>query len=237
MKREHILSYIQGLKRREQRTMDFYDLMLFAGLSLELTHDLRKLSDTLQDVTDYIGKSAYMHGTQGAGKTVLAGHIFSETMRLNEWHCGSGEIFIDRITGKAKHSPDDYDYEPRYEGPEFQYERFYWYPGLISEVKRTFSKDYEGPSEGAILDRVIEADFVVLDDIGAEYTSEWSRNFTYMLIEERKTNLRPTLFTSNFSLEQLAEKYDSHKIVSRIVGMCADRVYKINGGDRRIKPV
>jgi DNA replication protein DnaC len=226
MKHEHILSYLQGVRKREKRERDFYDLLLFAGLSLELTQDLRELSEGLQDVSQYFNKSVYIHGPQASGKTVLAGHIFSETLKHSDF--GNGSYELDMFNSGHP------SYDKNYKGPEFRYERFCWYPGLIQQVKRTFNKDYEGPSEDALLDQVIDADLLVLDDIGAEYASEWSRNFMYVLIEERKVNLRPTIFTSNYSLEQLAEKYDSHKTPSRIVGMCKNRIINLVGKDRRI---
>lgn len=233
MEQALILNHIQGLKKREKREPDFYDLMLFAGLSLELTSDLRELDTELPDVSKYFGKSLYIYGPQAAGKTVLAGHLFCETIKAGRFNW---EYEIDRLTGKSTHPSDIYEreYGAPYKGPVFESEQFCWYPGLIRKVKRSFSKDYEGPNEDELLTRVIETDFLVLDDIGMEYASEWSKNFMYLLIEERKTNLRPTVFTSNCSLDQLADKYDSHKITSRIAGMCKDRIIHLNEKDRRI---
>ena len=235
MERSLILNHIQGLKRREKREADFYDLMLFAGLSLELTNDLRELRGKLPDISKYLGKSLYIYGPQGAGKTVIAGHIFSETVKTGDFcGCGNGENEINWVTGKEKHPAYDSEDNERYKGPDFKWIRFCWYPGLIRQVKRSFNAGYEGPSEDELLTQVIETDFLVLDDIGIEYASEWSKNFMYLLIEERKTNLRPTVFTSNCSLDQLANKYDSHKITSRIAGMCKDRIIHLNEKDRRI---
>ncbi len=233
MERDQILNYIQGLKKRQKREMDFYDLMLFAGLSLELTNDLRELKGKIQDVSQYLGKSVYIYGPQGSGKTALSGHIFCESMKAGIFSTSlpdDGEYEINNLANSST-----YDYEDRYERPSFRWEKFCWYPGLITEVKRTFDKNYEGPSEHEILEQAVEADFLVLDDLGAEYASEWSRNFMYMLIEERKVNLQTTVFTSNYSLEQLAKKYDSHKITSRISGMCRDRIIHLTGEDKRIK--
>lgn len=234
MERSLILNYIQRLKRREKREPDFYDFTLFAGLSLELTHDLRELNTKLPDISKYLGKSLYIHGPQGAGKTVLAGHLFCETIKANgfDW-----EDSCNRLMGKSNHPFDDYEreYGRPYKGPEFKSERFCWYPGLIREVKRSFAKEYEGPGEEEILDQVAEADFLILDDLGAEYASEWSKNFIYMLVEERKSNLRPTIFTSNYSLAQIAENYNGHKISSRIVGMCKDQIIHLTDKDRRVR--
>jgi DNA replication protein DnaC len=233
MEQALILNYIQGCKRHEKRDPDFYDLMLFAGLSLELTQDLRELDTELPEISKYFGKSLYICGPQGAGKTVLAGHIFCETIRASGFNW---EYELNRLTGKSTHPSDIYEkeYGTRYKGPEFKSERFCWYPGLIRKVKRSFAKDYEGLNEEEILDQAAEADFIVLDDLGAEYASEWSKNFMYMLVEERKSNLRPTVFTSNYSLEQMAENYNGHKISSRIAGMCKDRIIHLNEKDRRI---
>ena len=236
MKREQIFSYIQGLKRKENREMDFYDLMLFAGFSLELAADLRSLTGKLTDPTKYLGKSVYIYGPQGAGKTVLAGHIFSETVKTGDFcGCTDGKNEINWITDKEKHPAYESDDGWRYAGPDFKWLQFCWYPGLIQQVKRSFNQDYTGPTEDILLTQVAEAEFLVLDDLGAEYASEWAKNFMYLLIEERKSNLRPTVFTSNYTLTQLAEKYDSNKIPSRIEGQCKNLILEMKGKDRRIK--
>ena len=71
-----------------------------------------------------------------------------------------------------------------------------------------------------------------LDDLGAEKLTDFVRQITYFILNEREQNELTTVITSNFSLKQLDEQIDQ-RISSRIAGMC--EILKFTGDDRRIK--
>ena len=65
--------------------------------------------------------------------------------------------------------------------------------------------------------------------------TDFVRQTTYALINEREMEMRPTFITSNFALQRLNEHIDE-RVASRIAGMC--EVIELKGKDRRItKPL
>ncbi len=74
--------------------------------------------------------------------------------------------------------------------------------------------------------------FLVLDDIGAEKTSEWVLETLFVLINHRYEFKLPTIFTTNCNLSELDEKLGL-RIVSRIIEMC--RCIEFTGPDYRFK--
>jgi len=85
--------------------------------------------------------------------------------------------------------------------------------------------------EPQFLRRYDDVDCLLLDDVGAELSSERSRAVFGALIDRRYRRIRRTLITTNLSLQELGEFYDD-RTASRIVGMCA--LVRLSGADRRI---
>lgn len=72
--------------------------------------------------------------------------------------------------------------------------------------------------------------FLVLDDIGAEKTSDWVLETLFVIINHRYEFKLPTVFTSNCNVAELDEKLGL-RIVSRIIEMC--RCIEFAGPDYR----
>src|SRR3990167_1343368 len=70
----------------------------------------------------------------------------------------------------------------------------------------------------------------ILDDVGSEKVTDWVAETFYLIVNERYNHMRPTIFTSNFPLKDLAERI-GERTVSRIVEMCD--VVELVGSDRR----
>ena len=65
------------------------------------------------------------------------------------------------------------------------------------------------------LPELIAADLLVLDDLGREKVTDWASERLYVLVNERYNALRPTVVTSNYGPDILADRgYDA--IVSRL---------------------
>ncbi len=78
--------------------------------------------------------------------------------------------------------------------------RFVDFTSLVHQIQATF--DPGNPeSKRAILDPVIGADLLVLDELGAQKPTAWVRDILYLVINTRYTRRRPTLFTTNYYLE------------------------------------
>ena len=73
-------------------------------------------------------------------------------------------------------------------------------------------------------------EFLFLDDMGTENTTDFMKEFFYNLINDRYNNMKPTAITTNLSSEELRQLY-SERFVSRLLGIC--KVVKIEGKDRR----
>lgn len=103
------------------------------------------------------------------------------------------------------------------------------YPKFIMELQDTFrGKD----SAYDFIDTIAQKTLLVIDDLGAEKPTEYVRQATYYLINEREANCLPTIITSNFSLDYLESNIDP-RIASRIKGMC--ELVEMKGRDLRIK--
>ena len=74
--------------------------------------------------------------------------------------------------------------------------------------------------------------YLFVDDLGAEKPTDFVKQITYYILNEREQRMLPTIITSNFTLEEIDEFID-RRISSRICGMC--EVLKFKGEDRRIK--
>jgi DNA replication protein DnaC len=80
--------------------------------------------------------------------------------------------------------------------------------------------------------KMMKCDLLVLDDIGLRGTTESLQNEIYEIIDDRDTNERATIFTSNVPLDQISELL-SEQIASRIEGMC--HAIPFGGKDNRKK--
>ena len=94
------------------------------------------------------------------------------------------------------------------------------------ELKKSFARE----GEMSVLDKYSDS-ILVIDDVGAEKISDWSRQVFYTLIDRRYRNKKQTIITSNLSLDEFAGKFDD-RIVSRL---CENgRAITLTGKDQRI---
>lgn len=87
---------------------------------------------------------------------------------------------------------------------------------------------------GDLEHRLMACDLVVLDDVGAErdQASDYTRRTLLMIYEERCDRGHRTIFTSNKTVQQLAEMQDDDRLASRIAGR-AD-VVQLTTADQRL---
>lgn len=78
--------------------------------------------------------------------------------------------------------------------------RFIDFTTLIHQIQSTFDPD-SPESKRQVLDPVIKADVLVLDELGAQKPTAWVRDILYLVINTRYTERRPTLFTTNYRLD------------------------------------
>lgn len=105
---------------------------------------------------------------------------------------------------------------------------------LLYDLKATF----DGSSNTRdLLEHVISAPILILDDLGAERLSDWAKDILHYIIVKRYNDKLPVIITSNFELEtdkdmeeDISEKFGKG-IVSRIKEMCY--IINIKGYDMR----
>jgi DNA replication protein DnaC len=111
--------------------------------------------------------------------------------------------------------------------------RFADFTALVLEIQMTF--DGSGSSR-EILRPLIEAELLVLDELGAGKTTPWVMDLLYYLVNTRYLEGRTTIFTTNFSdfprgqSESLTDRV-SARIRSRLFEMC--RRLELRGRDYR----
>ncbi len=76
-----------------------------------------------------------------------------------------------------------------------------------------------GSGEDGLFRNMMEADLLVLDDLGTEYLDAWVRSRLYELVNGRM-HRRPTIYTSNICRQELLNQRYDEKIASRLLGDC-----------------
>lgn len=105
-----------------------------------------------------------------------------------------------------------------------------WLPATegIEAIKRGFD------GERFDVTRLHTADLLILDDIGMEQPTDWARSLLYTAINARMVHRRPTIYTSNLNVGDLAARLKAPPLASRIAGTCI-RLH-LEGPDRRLQP-
>ena len=106
-------------------------------------------------------------------------------------------------------------------------------PFLLSTLRNTFSAGAQQDTEMDLITLYGNIEYLLLDDLGSEKSTDWSLQSLYIIINNRYENLKPTIFTNNFDLDQLAEKLGDDRIPSRIHSMCY--MHTLTGADRRLE--
>jgi DNA replication protein DnaC len=102
---------------------------------------------------------------------------------------------------------------------------------IINDFENDKFRSGYGNTESASA-KYLECDLLIIDDLGAEFVSQFSVAALYNLINTRQNKGLSTIISTNLSGPELAGKYDG-RIYSRIVG--ADYiVLRFEGNDYRI---
>lgn len=101
---------------------------------------------------------------------------------------------------------------------------------LLREIKDEFDRGVY--DKRRVVEKLMESTrLLFLDDIGSEKSTEFVQETFYLLINRRYNDMRPVIFTSNFSLAELSARIGD-RTVSRIVELCD--IVALNGQDRRL---
>lgn len=100
---------------------------------------------------------------------------------------------------------------------------------LLFECRNSF-RSGDGPEE--LMERYSKADVLLLDDLGAEKPSDFSRETLGLIVDRVYRQESCIIVTSNFDFEGLAERIDE-RTADRLVEMC--QAVKLSGSSYRQK--
>jgi DNA replication protein DnaC len=122
--------------------------------------------------------------------------------------------------------------------------QFWDFHALLREIRNSYNPETR-TTELQVLEPVVEADILLLDDLGAWRMTDWMVDTLFYILNSRYMAKRPTLITTNFqdvSAEEAARKDPNERkeflvervgqrVRSRIMEMCL--VIRMNGQDYR----
>lgn len=89
--------------------------------------------------------------------------------------------------------------------------------GSLIDFLRKIENEHFGKEDGNTLDILINADIVILDDLGSEFQTSFTESILYDIINSRINLSKPTIISTNLSYNELDRKYNE-RIVSRLTG-------------------
>jgi DNA replication protein DnaC len=116
---------------------------------------------------------------------------------------------------------------------------FYDVRELLKMIRSTYDPVVK-TTETEVLRPVMRTDLLVLDDIGAEKTSEWVEETLNLIVNTRYSERRLTIFTSNY--EEKEDRGDPDSLLARVGFRMHSRLYEMceflefDGADFRHAP-
>lgn len=104
------------------------------------------------------------------------------------------------------------------------------YSPVQNLVQKLEKEHFSYNSDTPILDDVMECDLLILDDLGTEFSTAYSQSLIYNIINTRILTSKPTIISTNLTVEELADKYHN-RVASRIIG--SYNIKKFCGSDVR----
>jgi DNA replication protein DnaC len=204
--------------------MENVDLLEFTGMPERVISVLKGIEIDIPE-TD-LNRSLFFYGPSGSGKTIRAATTLAQSLFK----------VLDISHVREMLRPNSYEYigdRTPWFAKQYIFTRV---PDLLLKIKSTYNKipnQYQKEIEKDIIDLYSNASLLVLDDLGTELTTDWAYFTLYLIVDNRYNNMLPTIFTSNFSLEQLVGKFVDERLVSRIMEMCTKKgVRRIGGKDK-----
>jgi len=206
------LREISGMRKRQQTHT-------FAGFDAKTSAERRAKKPALDAAAafaaQYLAGQAsgvlYLHGHVGCGKTHLA--------------CAIANRAIDRIAVRDEAA----EYAGKYGEARFLTRkpvRFTTAAEMLAEIRRSF----RNAAQTDILAECKRARLLILDDLGAEKPSDWTRECLFELFDHRNEEGLPTVITSNLSPDSLREQL-GERITDRIRDRAA--AVRVPGGSER----
>lgn len=106
--------------------------------------------------------------------------------------------------------------------------------GLLGKIKETYNT-WGSEGEVEIINSLKNASLLVLDDLGAENNTAWSKEKIYEIIDARYRDGKPSIITTNLTREGLKKRLAGEdgvfRTYDRIIEMCCP--VEVEGSSRR----
>ncbi len=100
----------------------------------------------------------------------------------------------------------------------------------VPDLVRKLSEEQFGKSDGDTIRITQDCDLLILDDLGAEHSTEYSASLVYQLINSRISHNKPIIVSTNLDMSEIKARYRD-RIWSRLFSM---RVLLFYGTDNRL---
>jgi DNA replication protein DnaC len=95
---------------------------------------------------------------------------------------------------------------------------------LLRQIRDTYNPVFRS-SERQVIHPVIEAELLVLDDLGRERPTDWVEETLTLIIDTRYNERRPTIITTNYAL--LDDSSDPNALISRVGFRTLSRLHEM----------
>jgi DNA replication protein DnaC len=95
---------------------------------------------------------------------------------------------------------------------------------LIQEIQASFDSDHL-PTKSQLLAPLIDADLLVVDELGSQMPTPWIKDTLYYIINSRYSDARTTIFTTNYYDEPAESKAPA--LTERIGPQLRSRLYEM----------
>ena len=165
-----------------------------SNVPIRLRNEVIKLYPKITKISLPENKGMFLHGIAGTGKTIRAlCTILDQFETIQDLKTG------DFIFGNVNE--------------------------ILFQIKQTYNSHYVYDKvlsgltpEESIIKKYTEPKYLLLDDLGVEKTTEFTNQVLYLIVNRRYENEKITFVTSNLSPDELEEKMEDNRIISRLAG-------------------
>lgn len=115
-------------------------------------------------------------------------------------------------------------------------------PSILAEIQSSYTDD-TAMSQARVVTMIASKSFVFIDDLGKEFlgrennagAAKFAEKVLLEVLNARYNNGRPTIFSSNYSISELAEAFALDKAIIERINEMATRVIRLEGDNFRDK--
>lgn len=90
--------------------------------------------------------------------------------------------------------------------------------GILDNIRNAFESEHTTP--GIELEKLIRPDFLFIDDLGTEKTSEFTEEKMFAIVDTRNRLGKHTWYSTNLSMDEIQKRY-SARIADRLFEGCS----------------